>query len=131
MSETFFSDAEAFESGQAYVVRSEIARGRRSSGPRRPRSSRRTHGRWRGVSTCSSARGSTSSASRVGEVALNEEWLELTGLDNRDVGPSWMRLSPRVGFRWDMQDRHEWVVSGSGGLLRHQRPAAAGGLDRR
>ncbi len=50
------------------------------------------------------------------EVQLDAEWLNATGLDNTDVHGSWWRISPRVGFTWDLQDRHEWVLSGSAGV---------------
>jgi hypothetical protein len=117
MSETFFSDAEAFESGEAYVVRSEIARGR--SEFRTPQAALFAQDTWTVSTGLDLLFGARLDFERLptGEVDLNEEWLELTGLDNRNVASSWLRISPRVGFRWDLQDRHEWVVSGSGGIF--------------
>src|SRR5690606_19832225 len=37
------------------------------------------------------------------------EWLAASGLDNRAVARTWWRLSPRLGFVWDVQNRHAWV----------------------
>lgn len=50
------------------------------------------------------------------DLMLNQEWLDISGLDNTEASPIWWRASPRVGFTWDLQNRHEWMISGSGGI---------------
>lgn len=50
------------------------------------------------------------------DARLDESWLEATGIDNTAVDRTWWRISPRIGFTWDLQDRHEWVFSGSAGM---------------
>ncbi len=116
LSETFFSDADAFESGQAYAVRSEIARG--GSDFNAPHGAVFAQNSWSVGDGLDLLFGARLDFERlpVSEVSLNQEWLELTGLDNREVKSSWMRLNPRLGFRWDLQNRHQWVVTGSGGI---------------
>jgi hypothetical protein len=116
MAETFFSDADAFEAGQAYVVRTEVARGSSSFGA--PRGALFAQDSWNVGNGLDLLFGVRLDVERLptGDVALNQEWLDLTGMDNRDVKERWMRLSPRFGLRWDVQNRHEWVVTGSGGV---------------
>lgn len=46
----------------------------------------------------------------------NLQWLAASGLDNTNVAKTWWRLSPRLGFTWDVQDRHTWVIGGSAGV---------------
>ncbi|MEW5931491.1 MAG: carboxypeptidase-like regulatory domain-containing protein [Gemmatimonadota bacterium] len=51
-----------------------------------------------------------------GDASLNEEWAELTGLVNADVGKGKVMLGPRAGFTWDQGEQHRWVVRGSAGI---------------
>ncbi len=54
-----------------------------------------------------------------GEVALNREWLELTGISNTEIDNSVSKWSPRVGLRWDVGDRGLWLVRGGFGIYNH------------
>ncbi len=47
----------------------------------------------------------------VDEIRRNERWLELTGLDNTAVEEHPVRVSPRLGFRWDIGGGR-WLVRG-------------------
>jgi hypothetical protein len=51
-----------------------------------------------------------------GDASLNEEWEELTGLDNSAVGKGKVMLGPRAGFQWDQGEQHRWVVRGAAGI---------------
>jgi hypothetical protein len=51
-----------------------------------------------------------------GEASLNEDWEELTGLDNSAVGKGKVMLGPRAGFQWDQGEQHRWVVRGAAGI---------------
>lgn len=116
IAETFFSDANAFESGQAYAVRTESPGGESEFAISQV--ALFAQDTWSVGSGLDLLFGARLDMERLPsrEVGLNQEWFELTGLDNRDVGSSWMRVSPRIGFNWDLQNRHEWVLSGSGGI---------------
>ena len=50
------------------------------------------------------------------EVALNREWLQLTGLSNAGFPSSRSRWSPRVGFAWDVGPQHRWIVRAAAGV---------------
>lgn len=52
-----------------------------------------------------------------GEIRLNERWLELTGLSNRDVPLRQTRLGPRAGFEWNVAQANSTRVYGSVGLF--------------
>ena len=64
-----------------------------------------------------------------GEVRLNEDWLERSGIDNTTFDNSITKLSPRFGFRWDISRRGIWLVNGAAGIY-HDRvdPAILGEL---
>jgi len=51
----------------------------------------------------------------VDEIRRNDRWLELTGLDNTAVDEHFVKVSPRVGFRWDI-GRGAWLVRGGMGI---------------
>jgi hypothetical protein len=44
------------------------------------------------------------------------QFVQLAGLTDTGNGGFWTRVSPRVGFTWDVQDQHRWLVKGSAGL---------------
>ncbi len=44
------------------------------------------------------------------EVRPNDEWARLTGLDNAAFDGSMVKVSPRLGLRWDVGNRRLWVV---------------------
>ena len=50
------------------------------------------------------------------DVVTDPLWAGLTGILNSAVPTSLATLSPRLGFHWDVEQRHEWVVSGGAGL---------------
>ena len=50
------------------------------------------------------------------EPALNGSWLALTGLRNDRGAEPVLQLSPRLGFRWDVRDRSDWIVRGLFGI---------------
>jgi hypothetical protein len=47
---------------------------------------------------------------------LNQEWLELTGIANTDLEGTRVKLSPRLGFTWDIGNWHRWLVEGEAGV---------------
>ncbi|MGH7559794.1 MAG: carboxypeptidase regulatory-like domain-containing protein [Gemmatimonadales bacterium] len=49
-------------------------------------------------------------------ITLNQDWLDASGLRNDSIPRDRRGVSPRVGFSWDVQERGEWMVQGSGGL---------------
>jgi len=50
------------------------------------------------------------------DVRREAEWQRLTGLDNSDITTDFLKFSPRIGFTWDLQARHQWVVRGGLGI---------------
>ena len=50
------------------------------------------------------------------DVVFDPLWAGLTGVFNTDVPSSLTKVSPRIGFRWDLEQEHQWVVSGGVGL---------------
>jgi hypothetical protein len=48
-------------------------------------------------------------------VALNRDWFLQSGLANIDLPGSTLRLNPRLGLTWDLQDDGAWVVEAAGG----------------
>ena len=50
------------------------------------------------------------------EVPLNTAWLELTGLANDDFNRKITKFSPRFGLRWDVGNRHRWLVRAEAGF---------------
>lgn len=54
----------------------------------------------------------------VGDIERNDEWEELTGVDNAAVAASAVsgHVSPRLGFTWDVANRSGWIVYGRGGI---------------
>lgn len=51
-----------------------------------------------------------------GSAALNQDWLAATGMANNQVSSMQLRVSPRIGMIWDIQERGEWILAGSAGL---------------
>ena len=51
-----------------------------------------------------------------GSVQRNAAWFEHSGLDNTAFERSLRKWSPRIGLRWDVGDRGEWLVRGGWGL---------------
>jgi hypothetical protein len=47
---------------------------------------------------------------------LNQEWLSLTGIANTELKGTQVKLSPRVGFTWDIGNWHRWLVEGELGV---------------
>lgn len=54
----------------------------------------------------------------AGKIESNAEWLGLTGLDNSAVRAKRSNVSPRVGLRWELGDRRQWVIEGGAGTYR-------------
>ncbi|HEX7050784.1 MAG TPA: TonB-dependent receptor [Longimicrobiales bacterium] len=52
----------------------------------------------------------------VDEVQPNAEWLRLAGLDNADVPDQLRKVSPRLGFSWDVREDHQWLLHGGAGI---------------
>ncbi|HET8656509.1 MAG TPA: carboxypeptidase regulatory-like domain-containing protein [Longimicrobiaceae bacterium] len=50
------------------------------------------------------------------ETPQRTQFVQLAGLTDTGNGGFWMRVSPRFGFTWDVQDQHRWLVKGSAGL---------------
>jgi len=50
------------------------------------------------------------------KVALNKGWLQASGLDNTVFHASLSKLSPRVAFTWDLEQRHSTEVRGAAGV---------------
>lgn len=46
----------------------------------------------------------------------NRRWLQLTGIDNTDVNRSTSALGFVMGFEWDVQEAHEWLVRAGGAV---------------
>src|SRR5690606_18888633 len=51
------------------------------------------------------------------EIRLNRDWLGLTGIANNDISPTTRKFSPRLGFQWDVQGQHQWLLRGSAGIF--------------
>ncbi|HSK18851.1 MAG TPA: TonB-dependent receptor [Longimicrobiales bacterium] len=50
------------------------------------------------------------------DVNRDDEWFQLTGLANNDIGSTSLRISPRAGITWDVNGSRDWVVEAGGGL---------------
>lgn len=50
------------------------------------------------------------------DIALDATWATLSGLRNDALDSHVRKFSPRVGFTWDVQQRHRWIVRGGFGL---------------
>lgn len=76
---------------------------------------------WRVADGFSVTLGARFDGTRIptGDIDRNEEWLGLTGIDNRSVDGSRMRLSPRLGFRWELGRAREWLIEGGIGAFQH------------
>ncbi len=61
------------------------------------------------------------------EVTRNDLWLNATGLDNKGFDNDLEKFSARGGFVWDVSDRNEWLVRGSGGIYQGRISTAAFG----
>ncbi len=55
-----------------------------------------------------------------GEVRLNLDWLERTGLANNSFDDNIRKFSARFGVLWDIAERHEWLVRGAAGIHHDQ-----------
>jgi len=53
------------------------------------------------------------------QLALNEEWLERTGIANTAIDSKLDKYSPRVGLRWDIGNRGAWLVRAGWGIYQH------------
>lgn len=51
------------------------------------------------------------------EIERDAQWLALSGIDNRDVEGKHNRISPRLGFRWELGRDREWLVEGGAGVF--------------
>jgi hypothetical protein len=62
-------------------------------------------------------------------LSTEAEWERLTGMDNAALDLNGVRLSPRVGLRWNVEERDRWIVEGGVGRY-HDRfdPALLGEL---
>jgi hypothetical protein len=47
---------------------------------------------------------------------LNQEWLDQSGLSNVAFDRTRTRFNPRFGLRWDVGNRHRWLVRAEAGL---------------
>ncbi len=61
------------------------------------------------------------------EVNRNQQWLDVSGLDNKNFDDDIRKLSARAGFVWDVSERHEWLVRGAGGIYHDRIGTAAFG----
>jgi Carboxypeptidase regulatory-like domain/TonB dependent receptor len=52
----------------------------------------------------------------VGDIAPNADLSLISGLDNKAVKASRARVAPRIGFRWELGARRDWVIDGGGGI---------------
>jgi hypothetical protein len=111
----YFSDTTAFAAGTGAYVYSRPA-GKVSFGT--PRGALFLQDTWRGSPGLELLGGVRVDAERLpsDEATPNAAWFRATGMVNTDLHSTWIRVSPRIGFSWDVRDRHEWVISGSGGL---------------
>ncbi len=50
------------------------------------------------------------------EVRLNQEWLDLSGLDNTSYEDGFSKWSPRFAFIWDVGDRNQWLFRAGAGV---------------
>ena len=50
------------------------------------------------------------------DVRRNDALLTVTGLDNANVTKGRVTFSPRFGFRWDVNQQHEWLLQGTAGV---------------
>jgi len=51
------------------------------------------------------------------QIRLNRDWLDLTGIANNNITSPTRKLSPRLGFQWDVQGQHQWLLRGSAGIF--------------
>ncbi len=74
--------------------------------------------RWSGVPGLEVVGGVRFDVEKVpqSDIVVDPRWAQLTGILNTNVPSSVKKPSARLGFRWDVEQRHEWVVSGGGGL---------------
>lgn len=115
--EAIFSDAADLALGNGYLVRAEAVSG--SPSFTIPQAALFLQDRWTAVAGLDILLGLRFDLEKLptDEVQANAEWLALSGLDNTNVDDTWWRASPRLGFTWDVQDRHEWLITGSAGLF--------------
>ncbi len=52
------------------------------------------------------------------KIAADTAWFSASGISNDTLPKSRAGFSPRAGFLWNVQNRGEWIVRGSGGLYR-------------
>ena len=52
----------------------------------------------------------------VDEIPQNAAWLAQTGLSNDSLRRTITKFSPRFGLRWDVGNRHRWLVRGQAGI---------------
>jgi hypothetical protein len=52
----------------------------------------------------------------VRDIEPNAAWEAVSGIDNSDVDGARTRLAPRLGFRWQLGDRRQWLLDGGAGL---------------
>ncbi|HEV8149872.1 MAG TPA: carboxypeptidase regulatory-like domain-containing protein [Gemmatimonadales bacterium] len=50
------------------------------------------------------------------KIAADTAWLSASGIPNDSLPKYRKRISPRASFLWDVQNRGQWIVRGSGGL---------------
>ena len=53
----------------------------------------------------------------AGKIEGNAAWLAATGIDNRAIDGARSEVSPRVGVRWELGSRRDWVVEGGAGVF--------------
>ena len=54
----------------------------------------------------------------VSDIAINQEWLRLTALNNGNAPKSYGKVSPRFSVKWDPQEKHRWII-GAGVAVYH------------
>ena len=50
------------------------------------------------------------------DVLFNEAWFDQTGLTNNEFNRTITKFSPRFGFRWDVGNRHRWLIRAQAGI---------------
>jgi hypothetical protein len=124
-----FGTAEAAAAGQGGYMQTVSAQPSWSSS--QLRASAMLQDTWRAAAGLELVMGVRVDAERVlsHTVSTEAEWERLTGMDNAALELNEVRVSPRLGLRWNVQERDRWILEGGVGVYHdHFDPALLGEL---